>query len=136
MPNRFPGGEPVNVCAPDLPFTADGNDRMGLLREMRRVLRPDGSLVISTHHPTADWCRLGGSYFPVRPVTETWRRGWEITAWRMPLTHLTGEFAEAGFLIERLIELRPEPEIARAHPASFDKLSVEPGFIAFKLRQK
>ncbi len=69
------------------------NDRAGFLREINRVLQPEGSLVISTHHPTAGWCRLGGSYFDVSTVTETWSEGWEITAWRMPLTQLTEEFA-------------------------------------------
>jgi SAM-dependent methyltransferase len=110
------------------------NDRVRYLREMARVLRPDGFLVISTHHPTADWCRLGGSYFDVRPVTETWSQGWEITAWRLPLTRLTAEFAEAGFVIEQLVEPTPDPAMARTHPLTFAKLSAAPGFIAFKLR--
>ncbi|MCA1709700.1 MAG: class I SAM-dependent methyltransferase, partial [Actinobacteria bacterium] len=110
------------------------NDRAGFLREMSRVLKPEGALVISTHHPTADWCRLGGSYFEVSTVTETWSRGWEITAWRTPLTQLTEEFAAAGFLIERLIEPTPEPEMALTHPRKFEKLSMEPGFVLFKLR--
>lgn len=39
------------------------NDRPAFLAEMHRVLRADGALVISTHHPTSDWVRLGGSYF-------------------------------------------------------------------------
>ena len=111
------------------------NDRAAFLREIGRVLRPDGSLVISTHHPTADWCRLGGSYFDVSTVTETWNKGWEITTWRMPLTRLTEEFAAAGFLIERLVEPTPDPEMALRHPNTFAKLSVEPGFVLFKLRK-
>ncbi len=111
------------------------NDRAGFLREINRVLQPEGSLVISTHHPTADWCRLGGSYFDVSTVTETWSEGWEITAWRMPLTQLTEEFTAAGFLIERLVEPMPDPEMALTHPSTFEKLSVEPGFVFFKLRK-
>lgn len=109
------------------------SDRPAFLGEIFRVLRPGGSLVISTHHPTADWCRLGGSYFDVSIVTETWSRGWEITAWRMPLTSMTEEFAAAGFLIERLIEPTPQPEMARTHPEAFEKLSTEPAFVLFKL---
>lgn len=109
------------------------NDRMAFLGEAHRMLRPDGVLVISTHHPAGDWYRLGGSYFAVEPVTETWSKGWEITAWRMPLTRLTAEFAEAGFLIERLVEPLPRPEMAESHPESFNRLSNEPGFILFRL---
>ena len=111
------------------------NDRPGLLREMFRVLRPDGSLVISTHHPTSDWLRLGGSYFDVRAVTEIWSQGWEITAWRLPLTQHCGEFADAGFAIERLVEPQPEPAMAQSSPATFERLSTHPGFVMFKLRK-
>lgn len=109
------------------------NDRRGFLAEVHRMLRPDGALVLSTHHPAADWHRLGGSYFAVEAVTEIWSQGWEVTAWRMPLTQMTSEFAEAGFVIERLVEPMPKPEMARSHPRIFAKLSTEPGFILFRL---
>lgn len=89
--------------------------------------------MISTHHPVADWHRLGGSYFAVETVTETWSKGWEITAWRRPLTQLTAEFAEAGFPIERLVEPAPQPEMVESHTETFDRLSTEPGFILFRL---
>jgi SAM-dependent methyltransferase len=111
------------------------NDRPAFLREAFRMLRPEGSVLISTHHPTADWRRLGGSYFDEGAVTETWSKGWEITAWRMPLTRITEELAAAGFLIERLIEPRPAPEMARTHPETFARLTAEPGFVVFKLRK-
>lgn len=110
------------------------NDRPAFLREARRVLRPHGSLVISTHHPTSDWVRLGGSYFDTSAVTEVWRKGWEITAWRAPLTLLCEEFAEAGFLIERLVEPLPVPEMADEHPDVHAALSISPGFVLFRLR--
>ena len=41
------------------------DDRVAALRALHRILRPDGALVVSTNHPTADWMRLGGSYFDV-----------------------------------------------------------------------
>lgn len=109
------------------------NDRPAFSREAHRMLRPDGIVVISTHHPAGDWHRLGGSYFAVEPVTESWSKGWEITAWRLPLTQIAAEFAEAGFLIERLVEPAPRPEMAETNPASFERLSTEPGFILFRL---
>ena len=68
------------------------------------------------------------------PVTETWRRGWEVTAWRLPRTRLTEEFAEAGFLIGHLVEPTPDPVMASTHPDTFERLSTEPGFILFELR--
>ena len=109
------------------------NDRPAFLREVHRILRPNGAMVISTHHPAADWDRLGGSYFAQDAVTETWSRGWTITANRLPLTQLAAEFAEAGFLIERLVEPLPVPEMANSHPEAFEKLSTRPNFILFRL---
>ena len=110
------------------------NDRPTFLAEARRVLRPDGALIISTHHPIDDWRRLGGSYFTEEPVTETWSKGWVITAWRVPLSTLTDEFAEAGFVIERLVEPLPDPAMATSHPDVFEVLSSMPAFVLFRLR--
>ncbi|HSP26939.1 MAG TPA: class I SAM-dependent methyltransferase [Ilumatobacteraceae bacterium] len=125
------GSIDVVVCALAYHYVSN---REGFLREVHRMLRPGGVLVISTHHPTADWQRLGGSYFDVATITETWSKGWEITTWRMPLTQMTEEFAAAGFVIERLIEPIPEPAMRDTHPDAFAKLSSEPGFVLFRLR--
>ena len=109
------------------------DDRVAVLREIHRVLRPAGRLVVSTHHPTSDWQLHGGSYFDVSVIEETWKRGWEVRYWRQPLTASASEFAEAGFVIERLVEPRPVPGMAETSPEEFEMLSTQPGFIAFRL---
>ncbi len=77
------------------------DDRVAMLREFARVLVPSGGLVVSTTHPTADWLRLGGSYFTTEAVEGSLspRHDWPVRAWRRPLTEVCREFAEAGFLI-------------------------------------
>ena len=109
------------------------DDRVRALRNLARVLTLDGRLIISTTHPTTDWLRLGGGYFEVSKVDETWAQGWRVRSWRQPLERWCAEFAEGGFVIERLVEPRPIPEMADPYPEYFEKLNQEPGFIAFSL---
>lgn len=109
------------------------DDRVAALRELCRVLRPDGALVLSRQHPTASWLRHGGSYFDQRVIEETWRRGWQVRYWLMPLQDSCAEFAAAGFLIEQLIEPRPTEAGQLVDPEHYDELQREPGFLAFRL---
>ena len=113
------------------------DDRVAALSELRRVLRPDGALVLSRQHPTGDWLRHGGSYFDVRTITETWNKGWQVRYWLAPLERTCEEIFAAGFVIERLVEPRPVPEAEAVDPARYERLAREPtGFIAFRLRPR
>jgi SAM-dependent methyltransferase len=113
------------------------DDRISALSELRRVLRPDGALVLSRLHPTGDWLRHGGNYFDVRTIEETWSKGWRVRYWLAPLERTCEEIFAAGFLIERLVEPRPVPEAAAINPEEYERLAREPrGFIAFRLRPR
>ena len=111
------------------------DDRVAMLRELRRVLVPGGALVVSTTHPMADWQRLGGSYFTSEPVEGSLNpsEDWPVRAWRRPLTEVCGEFRTAGFLIDELVEPRPAPEMAERFPADHARLEHSPAFVAFRL---
>ena len=86
-----------------------------LFREFRRVTRPGGSLVFSTHHP----CRglhdgLGVDYFSTGLVVDDSRR-----YWRRPLQAIVGAIIETDWRIVKLVE----PRIAEA---------VDPWFVVVK----
>lgn len=106
------------------------------LRELHRVLTPDGVLVVSTVHPTADWLRLGGSYFIDEMVTETWSEGWLVHVRRAPLEAVLADLTTSGFVIERLIEPRPAATMAQTYPDVHERLSSEPGFVALRLAKQ
>lgn len=110
------------------------DDRVGALRELRRVLRPGGALVLSRLHPTGDWLRHGGSYFEPRVIEETWSRGWQVRYWLAPLQTTCQELFDAGFLIERLLEPQPQPAAEALDPEAFRRLMREPrGFLAVRV---
>ncbi len=109
-----------------------------VLREFRRTLGPDGAVVFSTHHPAMDWqLHAAADYFAVEQVTETWHKGpdqFEVSFWRRPSTAMCEAIASAGFVIERLAEPAPQPELARRDPAAYLTISTQPRFLFFRLR--
>jgi SAM-dependent methyltransferase len=109
------------------------DDRTSALRELQRVLRPDGALVLSRQHPAGDWLRHGGNYFDVRVIEEVWSRGWRLRYWLAPLERTCEELYDAGFLIERLIEPRPVADAADIDRTAYERLTREPsGFLAIR----
>lgn len=112
-------------------------NRVAALRELHRVLTPTGRLILSTSHPTADWLADdGGGYFDSRHVEHTWTCGMRHRFWRQPLQRWFEEITAADFIIDHLVEHRPDPQMARHHPSDYAKLSREPGFIAYRLAKK
>ena len=108
-----------------------------VLDEFRRVLKPDGRIVISTHHPAMDWQLFSSEdYFSIKQVTETWEKGsgnFEVTFWRRPLSAMCADIAAAGLVIERLVEPAPLPELAEIDPAAYELLSTAPRFLFLRL---
>jgi ubiquinone/menaquinone biosynthesis C-methylase UbiE len=108
------------------------------LLEFRRVLKPDGAVVFSTHHPAMDWqLHSPDDYFACKQVTETWSkrsREFDVTFWRRPLTAMAEAIASAGFLIDRLIEPMPSPELRDRDRDAYELLCTRPQFLFFRLR--
>ncbi|WP_073227245.1 class I SAM-dependent methyltransferase [Streptomyces sp. NBRC 110465] len=111
-------------------------DRVSTLRELARVLRPSGQIVVSTSHPTADWLARGGSYFASGFIEERWSNGMTHRYWHQPLHAWLDEFASAGLALDRLVEHQPVPSMAHRHPAEHEKLTRQPGFMAVRLRKQ
>jgi ubiquinone/menaquinone biosynthesis C-methylase UbiE len=109
-----------------------------VLVEMRRVLKADGAVVFSTHHPSMDGpIHSPEDYFAIKQVTEEWSKGsgmFEVTFWRRPLTAMCDAIASAGFVIERLVEPMPVHDLAERDLRMYDVLRTQPRFLFLRLR--
>jgi SAM-dependent methyltransferase len=110
-------------------------DWVAPLRELHRVLRPTGSMVMSIHHPAWDWRNhCPEDYFAFLQVSEVWVKPHPVTFWRRPLSAATAAVSEAGFLIDRLVEARPNPELEMRDPSAFRELTTRPFLMHLRLR--
>ncbi len=104
------------------------------LRELRRVLRPGGALLISTHHPVQDVeiADPPAPYFETTLLTDTWRkagRDFQVRFYHRPLSAIGDALADAGFLIERIAEPIPDREAFADDPALYQRMMRCPLFL-------
>jgi SAM-dependent methyltransferase len=93
----------------------DVADPRAAVSEMTRVLGPRGRLVISIVHPLADMAMHDGpgtSYFGRQAFTGADHRDgltMNFKGWTMPLFEYADLIAQAGLVITRIAEPRPDP---------------------------
>ncbi len=80
------------------------------LGSLLRVLRPGGWLVVSLDHPGSPFSvEHRTSYFTTELLTDRWTKAGvtvDVSWWRRPLSAVVGDFADAGFVLDRLLEPR------------------------------
>lgn len=122
----------VVVCSLVLHYLQDW---LPALREFQRVLKPDGVLVFSTHHPFNDWKLFNrDDYFAVELLEDEWDIG-KVRFYRRPLTVISHDLDAAGFWIERLLEPQPTEDFRRVNPEGYECLSKNPWFLVIRARK-
>ena len=77
------------------------------LAEFYRVLRPDGVLLFSTHHPFSDLeLSPTGDYFSLDLIEDEWDIG-KVQFYRRPLSQISRDLFQSGFVIEEISEPQP-----------------------------
>jgi hypothetical protein len=56
--------------------------------------------------------------------------------WRRPLTAMTAAISSVVFVIDRLVEPDPAPELRLRDPQDYDKARARPTFLFFRLTKR
>lgn len=107
------------------------------LRSFAELLRPKGWAVISLEHPLGPPLPAQkGGYFETELVADTWKKGdVEVTQyfWRRPLSAVVDAFADAGFVLDRLVEPQPSPASVQRFPEDLAEVVGIPSFIVYRI---
>lgn len=111
-------------------------DLAGAFGEFYRVLRPGGHLVFSVGHPFAEFMLHPSlSYFETELVHYEWK-GFgtpvKMPSYKRPLGALINPLAEAGFVLDHLLEPTPTEAFKEVAPDDYEELSMRPGFLCVR----
>jgi SAM-dependent methyltransferase len=99
--------------------------------EFRRVLRRDGCLVLSTHHPFTDWQWSDlPDYYSTGVVEDLWSEGVVHRFWRRTMEELLRSLFRAGFLLDGYLEPIPSDDVISRFPD--EDVSRTPIFVFLK----
>ena len=110
-----------------------------VMSEFNRILKRDGQLIISIHHPFMDFTVFNKeNYFLTELLDDEWNTNngkVKVQFYRRPLSAIITPIIDAGFIIERLLEPMPIEEFKIAHPNTYDRLTKNPQFLFIRAKK-
>ncbi len=132
----------IAVCPLVLSYVKDWH---AAFCELFRVLRPGGTVVVSTEHPHGhfEWLKRKHEKRPRYFATELHEVEWtgfgeprpKIAAYRRPLQAMINPILEAGLVLDRVFEPLPNKEFRRRDEKGYHALMDMPVFILFRARK-
>lgn len=100
------------------------------LAEFRRILKPDGWLLFSTHHPALDATLFSPErYLEVAKREDFWEHVGTVRFFHRPLCEIVNPLVDAGFAVQRLVEPAPSEAFRAVKPDSYERLMRQPAFL-------
>lgn len=105
-------------------------DWSATLAEFRRILKPEGWLLFSTHHPGADAALFGTErYLEVEEREDFWESVGTVRFYHRPMCAIVNALADGGFAIQRMEEPVPTDEFRQLKPEAYARLLRQPNFL-------
>lgn len=110
---------------------------LDVFTEFSRILKKNGYVVFSTHHPHADWRWFNKSnYFKKELYSESWSingQSYPVSYYHRTLASMFAIFRTVGFFVDILLEPLPIKEAKEKNPEIYERLLANPHFIFFRL---
>ena len=111
-----------------------------VMSEFNRILKKEGQLVFSVHHPFMDFTVFHReNYFLTELIEDEWQTNKgkvKVQFFRRPLNSIITSVIDAGFIIEKLLEPMPTEEFKMKHPDVYDRLTQRPQFLFIKAKKQ
>ena len=134
LPNEKKASADVIVCPLVIHYL---EDLTPLFDAVSRVLKPNGYMVFSTHHPFADFdCTISGNYFQREYVSQQWDTVGEpvtVNFYRRSLTEITNAITRNGLVISDISEGQVSEQVKQVSAETYDYLSKNPQFYFYKV---
>lgn len=103
--------------------------------EFRRILKPNGTLLFSTHHPLMDIkLSKNSDYFSTEYIVDQWERQGkliDVPFYRRPLQEILNETL-GYFSLGKIVEPQPTKEFQLKEPEKYERLMKNPHFLIVK----
>ena len=117
-----------------------------LFSEIARILRKNGTVIFSFHHPVNEVAIVkktkNGITYTIKPYFHNDKYKWnmlegmELVSYHHTFDNISISLQKAGFVIERIVEPRPTKSSYKHKPSAYNRTSQHPSFCIIKARKK